>query len=135
MHLALWNLKYSNINQGYIRYFHYEEIALWINNHWELLQCPPDLQSILILNRVQHILSALQRNSKKFKSGKEVRNKSSIWKLRDIDMPPCPSDLEIILPPESPFNEGFIHKISFCQRTTELPLISKAFKVDDALLT
>ncbi|CAL4163574.1 unnamed protein product, partial [Meganyctiphanes norvegica] len=130
VHLAIWNLSYSkNDNKNYGNLFEYEEqITPWVNKHWELLQCPPEIYNIPVKDRAHYILLALQGNSNKFKCGKEVRKKTSTWALRGKEPP---SVLEIILPPESPFTEELMHRISYCKRTTEFPTIHKTFKVDD----
>ncbi|CAL4198112.1 unnamed protein product, partial [Meganyctiphanes norvegica] len=131
VHLALWNLSISRIQNGTNgRYYGYEEhIATWVNTHWEELQCSPEKLSIPIRDRTQYILLALQGNSTKFKCGKEVRKKSSIWSLKVTDPPSVP---EIILPPESPMTEALLPRIKYCERTTKLTPIPKTFKVDAA---
>ncbi|CAL4131265.1 unnamed protein product [Meganyctiphanes norvegica] len=132
VHLAIWNLSKSRISMGKNgQYFEYkEQITLWVNHYWELLQCPPELKSIPIKDRTQCILLALNGNSTKFKCGREARKKNSLWGLRYTDPP---SVLEIILPPESPFTETLMHRIRYCDRTTEFCPIPKSFKIDTGL--
>ncbi|CAL4074968.1 unnamed protein product, partial [Meganyctiphanes norvegica] len=86
VHLAIFNLTLQDSKT----YFEYAEtITQWINDNWELLQCPLALpESFILFKRYEKYLYTFK---KKFKCGREIKKKTSIWGLRVRVPPPAQS--------------------------------------------
>ncbi|XP_061551045.1 metal-response element-binding transcription factor 2 isoform X1 [Phycodurus eques] len=84
-HLSLYNL--TMIHKK--KYFESEmDLMAYINNNWELLQLG-ELSSTPISMRFACVLEALNSNTTKFMSGKEVKKKKHLFGLR-VRFPPTP---------------------------------------------
>ncbi|XP_077471217.1 metal-response element-binding transcription factor 2 isoform X1 [Stigmatopora argus] len=84
-HLSLYNL--TMIHKK--KYFDSEmDLMAYINNNWELLQLG-ELANTPRSMRFANVLEALNRNTTKFMSGKEVKKKKHLFGLR-IRFPPTP---------------------------------------------
>ncbi|XP_018007791.1 PHD finger protein 19 [Hyalella azteca] len=87
VHLALFNL---TLLEGKT-YFDIETCILsWINNNWESLQAPLELQKVCVEDRGSEVLRVLESNRSRFKGGREMRKQAGVWALRCRVPPPVP---------------------------------------------
>ncbi|XP_046398166.1 uncharacterized protein LOC124164971 [Ischnura elegans] len=93
VHLALFNLTVLNAK----KYYDFDTLLIpYINQNWKYLQLPPKLLESNPEERKDDILSVLQNNRNKFKCGREIKKKTTIWGLRVRAPPPAPA---YVLPP------------------------------------
>lgn len=84
VHLALFNMtvfraqKYHEVD---------EDILYFINGNWATLQLPPKIYDVQLEERRKIILNVLLKNSKRFKCGREVKKRATLWALR-LRIPP-----------------------------------------------
>ncbi|CAL8281215.1 unnamed protein product [Lota lota] len=113
-HLSLYNL--SIIHKK--KYFDSEiELMTYINDNWDLLQLG-ELANTLRTQRYEHILEALNKNSSRFMSGKEIKKKKHLFGLR-IRFPPAPPSSE---EPTNRIPERASHEIIIKGRKSSKPL-------------
>ncbi|XP_071447791.1 polycomb protein Pcl [Hetaerina americana] len=95
VHLALFNLTVLNAK----KYYDFDTLLIpYINDNWKYLQLPLKLYESNPDERKDDILSVLQNNRNKFKCGREIKKKTTIWGLRVRAPPPAPA---YVLPPPS----------------------------------
>ncbi|KAK8721397.1 hypothetical protein OTU49_012695, partial [Cherax quadricarinatus] len=112
VHLSIFNLTLQDSKT----YFEYEEtITQWINDNWELLQAPLGLQNMRVSERKHEVLRVLEGNRPRFKCGREIKKKTSIWGLRVRVPPPVPA---ITLPYVGPITEDSIKHITLRNKKT-----------------
>lgn len=125
VHLAIFNLTLQDSKT----YFEYEEtITQWINDSWELLQCPLALQNIPVNLRKQEVLRVLEGNRPRFKCGREIKKKTSLWGLR-IRIPP---PVQAFTLPQGGITYETIKQITFRNkknRNEESPPIPRTYRI------
>lgn len=94
-HLTLYNLVMER-NKKY--YDLDEEILPYLNSIWLALQLPSDVFRCSVHERRTNIYQCLCSDSSRFKSGKEVKKRTSLWGLRNRIAPPIPG--EVVAPQE-----------------------------------
>ncbi|XP_076030555.1 polycomb protein Pcl isoform X2 [Oratosquilla oratoria] len=128
VHLAIFNLTLQDSKT----YFEFENsITQWINDNWECLQAPIGLQNLQVHERMHEVLRVLEANRPRFKSGREIKKKTSIWGLRVRIPPPVPS---ITLPISGVINENSIKHIILRNkksRNADSPPIPRSYKLKD----
>ncbi|KAK3884408.1 hypothetical protein Pcinc_011311 [Petrolisthes cinctipes] len=126
VHLSIFNLTLQDSKT----YFEYEEtITQWINENWEILQASFGLQNMRVIERKHEVLRVLEGNRPRFKCGREIKKKTSIWGLRDRRPPPVPT---ITLPYHGPITEDSIKHIILRNkknRTADSPPIPRSYKL------
>uniref|UniRef100_T1JA02 tRNA wybutosine-synthesizing protein 3 homolog n=1 Tax=Strigamia maritima TaxID=126957 RepID=T1JA02_STRMM len=88
-HLVIYNLTVTH----HKKYFDFETaIMQFVEQCWNLLQLSPDsdLGKSTNEDRKTNLLTALQNNKTRFKCGKEIKKKTTIWGLRVRIPPPAP---------------------------------------------
>ncbi|CAN7991656.1 unnamed protein product, partial [Ixodes pacificus] len=86
-HLTLYNL----VMEHHKKYYELdEEIMPYLNSIWLALQLPSDIFRCSMRERRLNIYECLHGDSSRFKSGKEVKKRTSLWSLRDRCEPPDP---------------------------------------------
>ncbi|CAN7993634.1 unnamed protein product [Ixodes hexagonus] len=86
-HLTLYNLAMEHHKHYYELD---EEIMPYLNSIWLALQLPSDIFRCSMRERRSNICDCLYGDSSRFKSGKEVKKRTSLWSLRDRCEPPDP---------------------------------------------
>lgn len=116
VHLMIFNLTAFNSK----KYYDLDTVIIpYINDNWHALQLPPKVTSSkpsflsLILHlqifsvskseRRENILSVLTNNRNRFKCGREIKKRTTIWGLRVPLPPPAPC---VSLPPVGPISES-----------------------------
>ncbi|XP_042861960.1 PHD finger protein 19-like isoform X2 [Penaeus japonicus] len=126
VHLSIFNLTLQDSKT----YFEYEDtITQWINDNWELLQAPLGLQNIRVSERKHEVLRVLEGNRPRFKCGREIKKKTSIWGLRVRVPPPVPA---ITLPVVGVITEDSIKHITLRNKKTrnaDSPPIPRSYKL------
>ncbi|XP_002435442.4 metal-response element-binding transcription factor 2 isoform X3 [Ixodes scapularis] len=86
-HLTLYNL----VMEHHKKYYELdEEIMPYLNSIWLALQLPSEIFRCSMRERRLNIYECLYGDSSRFKSGKEVKKRTSLWSLRDRCEPPDP---------------------------------------------
>ncbi|KAG1662689.1 Metal-response element-binding transcription factor 2 [Nymphon striatum] len=86
-HLVIFNLTILH-NRKYHEFS--SAIVPFVNGNWELLQIPKLYQKGSPSERTKKLLRAFQENEARFKCGREVKKKMSLWSLRQKVPPPVP---------------------------------------------
>ncbi|TGZ48158.1 polycomb protein Pcl [Temnothorax longispinosus] len=88
VHLMLYNLTVYNAK----KYYDLDTVVIpYANDNWMTLQLPPRIRDVSVEVRRETILTVLMSNRNRFKCGKEIKKRTTIWGLR------------VRLPPPSPF--------------------------------
>ncbi|XP_014224593.1 polycomb protein Pcl isoform X3 [Trichogramma pretiosum] len=87
VHLVLYNLTVYNAK----KYYDLDEVIVpYINENWEELQLPASIRNETPQVRRDSILSILLNHRNRFKCGREIKKRTTIWGLRLRLPPPCP---------------------------------------------
>jgi polycomb-like protein 2 len=88
VHLMLFNLTAYNSK----KYYDLDTTIIpYINDNWHALQLPPKIASVNKTERRDNILSVLTNNRNRFKCGREIKKRTTIWGLRVRLPPPAPT--------------------------------------------
>ncbi|XP_022906508.1 polycomb protein Pcl [Onthophagus taurus] len=99
VHLMLFNLTAYNSK----KYYDLDTIIVpYINDNWHALQLPPKIFNVSKCERRENILSVLTNNRNRFKCGREIKKRTTIWGLRIRLPPPAPC---VTLPLNGPIVE------------------------------
>ncbi|XP_050665325.1 metal-response element-binding transcription factor 2 isoform X2 [Leptidea sinapis] len=92
-HLALYNLTtYNSPN-----YFDLDSVIMpYIMDNWHALQLPEKMWRTPVNERRERILTALTSSRKRFKCGREMKKRATIWGLRLRRPPPPPLQLSAL---------------------------------------
>jgi len=125
VHLAIFNLTLQDSKS----YFEYQDtITQWINDNWELLQCPLTLQNIPVNERKHEVLRVLEGNRPRFKCGREMKKKTSIWGLR-VRVPPPVQNVNL---PQGVITQETIKQITFRNKknkNADSPPIPRTYRI------
>lgn len=124
VHLMLFNLTAFNVK----KYYDLDTVIIpYINDNWHALQLPPKV-NIYLLNKLYYlislflflqifnvtkqerrdnILSVLTNNRNRFKCGREIKKRTTIWGLRVRLPPPAPC---VTLPSDGTVTEDVIRE-------------------------
>lgn len=95
-HLTLYNL----FMEHHKKYYDLEdEILPYLNSIWLALQLPSDIFRCSMRERRSNIQESLYGDKNRFKSGREVKKRNSLWCLRSREAPPTAG--ETVPPRES----------------------------------
>ncbi|KDR09113.1 PHD finger protein 19 isoform X2 [Zootermopsis nevadensis] len=98
VHLALYNLTIFNAK----KYYDLDTVIIpYVNNNWHTFQLPPKILDVSLDERRENILSVLKSNRSRFKCGKEIKKRTTIWGLRARVPPNAP-----------PFSLPFVRPVS-----------------------
>ncbi|KAK0180078.1 hypothetical protein PV327_005757 [Microctonus hyperodae] len=87
VHLMLYNLTVYNAK----KYYDLDTIIIpYASENWQMLQLPGRLREVSAQVRRETILSILTNNRNRFKCGREIKKRTTIWGLRVRLPPPCP---------------------------------------------
>ncbi|XP_045507280.1 uncharacterized protein LOC123703394 isoform X1 [Colias croceus] len=92
-HLALYNLTHYNAPN----YFDLDTVIMpYIMDNWHALQLPEKMWRTPVNERREKILTALTSSRKRFKCGREMKKRATIWGLRLRRPPPPPMQLSAL---------------------------------------
>ncbi|CAG9783117.1 unnamed protein product [Diatraea saccharalis] len=92
-HLALYNLTAYNAPN----YFDLDNVIMpYIMDNWHALQLPEKMWRTPVNERREKILTALTSSRKRFKCGREMKKRATIWGLRLRRPPPTPLQLSAL---------------------------------------
>ncbi|XP_037300386.1 uncharacterized protein LOC115441877 isoform X2 [Manduca sexta] len=92
-HLALYNLTAYNAPN----YFDLDNVIMpYIMDNWHALQLPEKMWLTPVNERRERILTALTSSRKRFKCGREMKKRATIWGLRLRRPPPPPRQLSAL---------------------------------------
>lgn len=87
VHLMLYNLTVYNAK----KYYDLDTVIVpYANDNWNTLQLPPRIRDVSAQIRRESILAILTNNRNRFKCGREIKKRTTIWGLRVRLPPPCP---------------------------------------------
>ncbi|XP_012228715.1 metal-response element-binding transcription factor 2 isoform X3 [Linepithema humile] len=87
VHLMLYNLTVYNAK----KYYDLDTVIIpYANDNWHTLQLPPRIRDVSAQVRRVTILAMLTNNRNRFKCGREIKKRTTIWGLRVRLPPPCP---------------------------------------------
>ncbi|KAL3277192.1 hypothetical protein HHI36_012543 [Cryptolaemus montrouzieri] len=87
VHLMLFNLTVHHSK----KYYDLDNVLIpYINDNWHALQLPAKVFIVGKHERRGHILSILTNNRNRFKCGREIKKRTTIWGLRVRLPPPAP---------------------------------------------
>ncbi|XP_018328113.1 polycomb protein Pcl [Agrilus planipennis] len=99
VHLMVFNLTAYHSK----KYYDLDTVIIpYINDNWHALQLPPKIYNVSKVERRENILSVLTNNRIRFKCGREIKKRTTIWGLRVRLPPPAPC---VTLPPTGPVCE------------------------------
>ncbi|CAB3237091.1 unnamed protein product [Arctia plantaginis] len=92
-HLVLYNLTAYNAPN----YFDLDNVIMpYIMDNWHALQLPEKMWRTPVNERRERILTALTSSRKRFKCGREMKKRATIWGLRLRRPPPPPQQLSAL---------------------------------------
>ncbi|XP_025159345.1 metal-response element-binding transcription factor 2 isoform X2 [Harpegnathos saltator] len=87
VHLMLYNLTVYNAK----KYYDLDTVIVpYANDNWYTLQLPQRIRDVTGQVRRESILAILTNNRSRFKCGREIKKRTTIWGLRVRLPPPCP---------------------------------------------
>ncbi|XP_015108629.1 metal-response element-binding transcription factor 2 isoform X1 [Diachasma alloeum] len=87
VHLMLYNLTVYNAK----KYYDLDTVIIpYAMENWNSLQLPPNILQANAATRRESILQILCNNRNRFKCGREIKKRTTIWGLRVRLPPPCP---------------------------------------------
>ncbi|KAJ8672774.1 hypothetical protein QAD02_004034 [Eretmocerus hayati] len=102
VHLMLYNLTVYNAK----KYYDLDTVIVpYANENWHTLQLPPKVRDVTAQVRKESILAILTNNRNRFKCGREIKKRTTIWGLRVRLPPPCPV---VNLPPEGVIDDNVL---------------------------
>ncbi|KAJ8917154.1 hypothetical protein NQ315_012646 [Exocentrus adspersus] len=105
VHLMLFNLTAYNCK----KYYDLDTVVIpYINDNWHALQLPPKIANVSKSERRENILSVLTNNRNRFKCGREIKKRTTIWGLRVRLPPPAPC---VTLPASGMVTEGELREM------------------------
>ncbi|XP_049887181.1 uncharacterized protein LOC126381755 isoform X3 [Pectinophora gossypiella] len=132
-HLALYNLTAYNAPN----YFDLDTVIMpYIMDNWHALQLPEKMWRTPVNERREKILTALTSSRKRFKCGREMKKRATIWGLRFRRPPPPPAQLAALeqIKKGEPLTDELVREYSsrlrFLPRAPSPPAVST---VDDSL--
>ncbi|KAK9707915.1 Polycomb-like MTF2 factor 2 [Popillia japonica] len=130
VHLMLFNLTAYNSK----KYYDLDTIVIpYINDNWHALQLPPKIFNVSKSERRENILSVLTNNRNRFKCGREIKKRTTIWGLRIRLPPPAPC---VTLPPVGSISEDELkERWQGNRRLQFLPLEESACSHGEGTLT
>ncbi|XP_050293400.1 uncharacterized protein LOC126733952 [Anthonomus grandis grandis] len=92
VHLMLYNLTVHHCK----KYYDLDTVVIpYIADNWHALQLGPKMANVTKSERRENILSVLTNNRNRFKCGREIKKRTTIWGLRVRLPPPAPC---VVLP-------------------------------------
>ncbi|XP_057665252.1 PHD finger protein 19 [Diorhabda carinulata] len=131
VHLMLFNLTAYNSK----KYYDLDSVVVpYINDNWHALQLPPKIANVSKSERRENIMSVLTNNRNRFKCGREIKKRTTIWGLRVRLPPPAPC---VTLPPTGLVTEDDLRELWQGNRRLQfLPaeknIVSKRIVVTDS---
>nr|XP_023026268.1 polycomb protein Pcl [Leptinotarsa decemlineata]XP_023026271.1 polycomb protein Pcl [Leptinotarsa decemlineata] len=105
VHLMIFNLTAYNSK----KYYDLDTVVIpYINDNWHALQLPPKIANVTKSERRENIMSVLTNNRNRFKCGREIKKRTTIWGLRVRLPPPAPC---ITLPQTGPVTEEDLQEL------------------------
>lgn len=110
-HLTLYNL----VMERRKKYYDLDDVILpYLNSIWLALQLPSEIFRCSVRERRTNIYGCLCSDRVRFKSGKEVKKRTSLWGLRNRTAPPIPGEeaprehrsVAPALPPRAPLSKA-----------------------------
>ncbi|XP_020293472.1 metal-response element-binding transcription factor 2 [Pseudomyrmex gracilis] len=87
VHLILYNLTVYHAK----KYYDLDTVIIpYANDNWYFLQLPSRIRDVSAQVRRESILAILTNNRNRFKCGREIKKRTTIWGLRVRLPPPCP---------------------------------------------
>ncbi|XP_012288737.1 polycomb protein Pcl [Orussus abietinus] len=104
VHLMLYNLTVYNAK----KYYDLDTVIVpYANDNWNNLQLPPRIRDVSAQIRRESILAILTNNRNRFKCGREIKKRTTIWGLRVRLPPPCPI---VNLPATGPVDDSVLQQ-------------------------
>ncbi|XP_076674846.1 polycomb protein Pcl isoform X4 [Andrena cerasifolii] len=104
VHLMLYNLTVYNAK----KYYDLDTVIVpYANDNWNTLQLPPRIRDVSAQIRRESILAILTNNRNRFKCGREIKKRTTIWGLRVRLPPPCPI---VNLPPTGVIDDSVLRR-------------------------
>ncbi|KAG5896495.1 hypothetical protein JTB14_005872 [Gonioctena quinquepunctata] len=105
VHLMIFNLTAYNSK----KYYDLDTVVIpYINDNWHALQLPPKIANVSKSERRENIMSVLTNNRNRFKCGREIKKRTTIWGLRVRLPPPAPCTT---LPQSGPVTEDDLQEL------------------------
>ncbi|KAJ9587024.1 hypothetical protein L9F63_019366 [Diploptera punctata] len=107
VHLALFNLTIFNAK----KYYDLDTAIIpYMNNNWHSFQLPPKIMDVSVEKRREHVLAVLTNNRNRFKCGREIKKRTTIWGLRVRVPPQAPT---YTLPSVRPVSDSLLKELWF----------------------
>lgn len=106
VHLMLFNLTVHHCK----KYYDLDTVVIpYISDNWHALQLAPKMANVTKAERRDNILSILTNNRNRFKCGREIKKRTTIWGLR-VRLPP-PAPCVVLPPPNRRVTEGELREL------------------------